>query len=347
MPDRPLLFEKRILRRLSSTPTSKLISRRQLRESNLDAAKLDTIVKRFRDGKRLDESEQIIMRSIISPALRPAIPVQNNLPELTDHPEWLDLNESATRALLETVCKATGRIEYSSGAEFKSYGTGFLVADDLIMTNRHVADIFSMPVPGFGHFLRFGYTARINFCREKARWDTDPSSTKLVTEIIMLHPWFDLALLRIESAPDGVAPLSLSVAGAETVLNTRIGVVGYPSKNPDEDVDIQQQVISEFDTKHIAPGFVDLVKVKTFDGRAGLALGHDSSTLTGNSGSPLVDLQSGSVVGLHFKGNTDGLNWAVPSCEIASDVRIIDAGVVFDDVAVAHAGPWDTAWAVV
>lgn len=347
MPDRPLFFEKQLLRSLTNTPTSELVSRRLINESTLETAKLDLIVKRFRNGKRLDETETMLLYSIISPNLRPAIPVLNNLPEITEHPLWPELNEIEVRALLETVCKATGRIEYSSGAEFKAYGTGFLVADDLIMTNRHVADIFSMPVQGFGHFLKFGYTARINFCREKSRWDTDPSCTTLVTEVIMLHPWFDLALLRIESAPDGVAPLSLSVADADTVLNTRVGVVGYPSKNPDEDTDIQQNMISEFDTKHISPGFVNAVEVKTFQGKTSRALGHDSSTLTGNSGSPLVDLETGIVVGLHFKGNTDGLNWAVPSSEIASDIRMIDAGVVFDGVAVAQAGPWDTAWAVV
>ncbi len=347
MPDRPFDFENRIIRRLSNTPTRGLVSRRRLRESNLDVAGLNRIVERFRAGAPLDETERTILFSIISPELRPAIPVLNNLPEHTDHPLWLDLNEIAAHTVLEAVCAATGRIEYSSGAEFKPFGSGFLVSSYLILTNRHVADIFSMSVRGIGHFVKFGYSARINFCREKDRWDTDPTATRGITEVIMLHPWFDLALLRIESGPDGVAPLSLSVADADTVLNMRVGVVGYPSKNPDENVAIQNEVISEFDTKHVSPGFVDAVEVRTFDGKTGRALGHDSSTLTGNSGSPVIDLQSGTVVGLHFKGKTDGLNWAVPSSEIASDARMIDAGITFDGVAVAQAGPWETAWAVV
>ncbi len=346
MADRPFLFEKRILKRLSNTPAEKLISRRRLQESGVKPAKLKQIIELVQAGEQLDETQTITLYSIISPQLRPAIPIMNNLPEQTDHPLWVDMNEDAAQAVIKAVCEATGRIEYSSGAEFKSYGSGFLVADDLILTNRHVADIFSMSVRGIGHFLKYGYSARINFCREKDRWDTDPSSTRRVTEVVMLHPWFDLALLRIEGGLDGVEPLSLSIADADTVLDSRVVVVGYPSKNPDEDVDIQRQVISEFDSKHMCPGFVDAVEIKTFEGRTGRALGHDSSTLTGNSGSPVVDLQSGSVVGLHFKGNTDGLNWAVPSSEIASDTRMIDSGIAFDGVAVAQAGPWETAWAV-
>ncbi len=270
----------------------------------------------------------------------------NNLPEQTDHPLRVDMNEDAARAVVEAVCKATGLIEYSSGAEFKSYDSSFIVADDLILTKRNVADMFSMSVRGIGHFLKYGYSARINSCRVKDRWDTDPSSTRHVTEVVMLHSWFDLALLRIEEGLGGVGPLSLSIADADTVFGSRVVVVGYCSKNPDEDVDIQRQVISEFDSKHKSPGFVDAVQIKTFEGRTGRALGHDSSTLTGNSGSPVVDLQSGSVVGLHFKENTDGLNWAVPSSEIAADTRMIDSGIAFDSVAFAQAGPWETARAV-
>ncbi len=347
MSDCRLNFEERILRRLPRSPANEIISRRRLRDSRLDIARINRLMDRVRAGETLDETETITLFSIISPELRPAIPVLNDLPEPTDHPLWLDLNESAAQNILGKVCKATGRVEYSSGAEFKPYGSGFLVADDLILTNRHVADVFSMSVRGIGHFLKFGYDVRINFCREIDRWDTDPTCTKAVTEVLMLHPWFDLALLRIQEKPDGAEPLSLAIADADTTQDTRVAVVGYPSRNPDEDVEIQRQVIREFDSKHVSPGFVDEVTVKSFDGKTGRAIGHDSSTLTGNSGSPVVDLQTGNVVGLHFRGNADGLNWAVPACDIASDARIIDAGISFDGVAVAQQGPWDTAWAVV
>lgn len=346
MADRNFTFEERIIRRLPDRETHEFFSPQRLQEMDIDAAQLSRIVERFRAGEQLEATEQITLLSVISPQLRPAIPIHDDLPEHTDHPFWLDLNEQAAQNILKSVCMATGRIEYSSGAEFKPYGSGFLVAEDLIMTNRHVADIFSMSVHGIGNFIRFGYAARINFCREKDRWDTDPSLTRAVTDVVMLHPWFDLALLRIEAGPDGVAPLALSVEDAETALDNRVAIVGYPSLNPDENVEVQQQVISAFDRKHVSPGFIDAVEVKSFDGRTGRALGHDSSTLTGNSGSPVVDLQTGHVIGLHFKGNTDGLNWAVPSSDIAYDERMIEVGLSFSGTALAHSGPWEIAWAV-
>lgn len=343
MCDRRFEFQRRILRRVAGTEPSEFIARRQLQ--NIDPTRFQRVIERFRAGDLLDDTDQTILFSIISPELRPVIPVVDDRPEQTDHPLWADLNEQAAQDTVEAVCRATGRIEYSSGAEFQRYGSGFLVADNLILTNRHVADVFTMSVPGFGTFVKHGYSARINFCRERDRWDSDPTSTRNITGVAISHPWFDLALLQIEAGLEGVTPLALSVADANTSLDSRVAIVGYPSLNPDENVKIQQGLISAFDSKHVSPGFVDAVEVKTFDGRTGRALGHDSSTLTGNSGSPVVDLQTGSVVGLHFKGNTDGLNWAVPSSDIASDVRMIDAGVSFDGNAVPQSGPWETAWA--
>jgi hypothetical protein len=59
----------------------------------------------------------------------------------------------------------------------------------------------------------------------------------------------------------------------------------------------------------------------------------------------VADLATGTVLGLHFNGNVEGLNWAIPAADIAADARIIDAGVAFDGVPVPSDGPWATAWA--
>ena len=40
---------------------------------------------------------------------------------------------------------------------------------------------------------------------------------------------------------------------------------------------------------------------------------HDSSTLGGNSGSALIDVATGRVVGLHFAGRYLEANYAVPT----------------------------------
>ena len=347
MPNRIFEFQNRFVRRIPDSFLRDTVSDQQLLVRGINRVELERLVERVNRGEVLNPNESVTLFSIISSEFRPTIAVADDLPEPTDHPLWLELNDAASHAVLGPVCKATGQIEYSSGAEYKPYGTGFMVGEDLVMTNRHVADIFSVTVPGHGNFLRFGYDVRINFCREIDRWDTDPTASRVVTDVVMLHPWFDLALLKIDSGIQGVEPLKLAVADASSFANKKVAVIGYPSRDPDENVDLQRLLLREFDCKHISPGAINAIEEKLFAGRTQRAIGHDSSTLTGNSGSPLVDLESGSVVGLHFHGKDDDLNWAVPSSDIASDQQVIDAGATFDGIALAQSGPWETAWAVV
>ena len=40
---------------------------------------------------------------------------------------------------------------------------------------------------------------------------------------------------------------------------------------------------------------------------------HDASTLGGNSGSAVIDLETGEAVGLHFAGSYLQANYAVPA----------------------------------
>jgi endonuclease G len=56
-------------------------------------------------------------------------------------------------------------------------------------------------------------------------------------------------------------------------------------------------------------------------------LAHDCSTLGGNSGSAVLDITTGDVVGLHFAGEYLTANYAVPAWELAADPRVIDLGV--------------------
>ena len=46
---------------------------------------------------------------------------------------------------------------------------------------------------------------------------------------------------------------------------------------------------------------------------------HDASTLGGNSGSAIIDVDSGEVVALHFAGEYLKANYAVPMYELARD----------------------------
>ena len=71
---------------------------------------------------------------------------------------------------------------------------------------------------------------------------------------------------------------------------------------------------------------------------------HDSSTLGGNSGSAVIDVATGTVIGLHFAGEYLKANYAVPTYELARDRRVADAGLNFQG-SVAPTAIYDTAWA--
>ena len=72
-------------------------------------------------------------------------------------------------------------------------------------------------------------------------------------------------------------------------------------------------------------------------------MAHDSSTLGGNSGSAIIDVETGHVIGLHFAGEYLKANYAVPSFELARDTRVLDAGIKFADK-VAVTDLWQLAW---
>jgi hypothetical protein len=56
---------------------------------------------------------------------------------------------------------------------------------------------------------------------------------------------------------------------------------------------------------------------------------HDASTLGGNSGSCVVDLDSNRVIGLHFAGRYMQYNEAVALWRLADDPLLARAGVNF------------------
>ena len=56
---------------------------------------------------------------------------------------------------------------------------------------------------------------------------------------------------------------------------------------------------------------------------------HDCSTLGGNSGSAVIDLDTGEVLALHFGGLYHEKNYCVPAFELSRDDRVIATGIQF------------------
>lgn len=226
---------------------------------------------------------------------------------------------TAARGHLARAIRAVGRIEVEGHLDYDWIGTGFLVCKDVIATNQHVAREFAER-NGSGFVFRRNVggqqiRASIDFLEEAGR---DENLAFRIRDILHLeedeNP--DLALLRVE--PEGrELPAHLRLSVREPVDDQMVAAIGYPAR----DSHVRDQQVMEhlfgpiFDKKRLSPGMITGFR----DG----VLEHDCSTLNKSSGSAVVDLATGEVVGLHFGGRYLKANYAVPARTIAELLRTI------------------------
>jgi hypothetical protein len=266
------------------------------------------------DGRERDlhADERLGLRAIILLEGRPAILIREG--DFGEPPQgWARLAEHRER-IREVIARA-GRVEVRGHLNLTWLGTAFLVAPGTLMTNRHVAQEFCLR-DGERWTFRPGVTTRVDFLRElggAAALEFE------ITEAIGIHERHDLALLRVEGASsDGHAlpdPLSVAVSEPAELAGRDVYVVGYPALDSrrNEPEPIRRIFADVYDVKRLQPG-----KTVGYSTEYS-AIQHDCSTLGGNSGSPVVDLESNRVIGLHFGGRYGVGNYAVPLWRLADD----------------------------
>ncbi|HEY0086246.1 MAG TPA: DNA/RNA non-specific endonuclease [Allosphingosinicella sp.] len=295
------------------------------------------------EDRPLDRHEDFILEAIIIPDKRPAVTIRGGDYQV-EHPMWMHLNGDAAKASLRAAIPSVGRIELPDNPGTPYGGTGFVVGEGLVMTNRHVAEIFCSGLGRSGLLFSPGQTAAVDFLKEA---DSDAALLLHVRDVAMIHPYWDMALLRVEGLPPGVRPLRLSTAAPETLVDHDVAVIGYPAFDPRNRSDVQNQVFGGvYDVKRLMPGkLTGRASIRSFGKDVASSL-HDSSTLGGASGSAVIDVASGEIVALHFAGIYLKTNYGVPTADLARDPRLVDAGLNFTGpVSGAGAGPWDNYWA--
>src|SRR5262249_9360678 len=121
--------------------------------------------------------------------------------------------------------------------------------------------------------------------------------------------------------------------------------VGYPAFDTRNDAGVQNDLFRQvFGVKRLQPGTLGGRRDTESFGKLVPAVRHNCSTLGGNSGSALVDLEKGEVVALHFGGRYSDINYGVPGSELSRDQRVIDAGVTFADLAPGGKPSWADWW---
>ena len=244
------------------------------------------------DGPKaqLDDDERLGLESVVLLFGRPALLVEDGHFRLPK-PPWEKLEEH--RAAIESALRSVGRIELMGHEEHDVVGTGFLVGDDIVATNRHVAKHFLVGPPDWPFEPEI--EARIDFNEEFLAGEPREFA---IREVVGVSLDFDIALFRV--AADGTAastlppplPLADKVGVAE---GDDVYVIGFPLNDPDPGTSAEalHRTFSDLDGfKRVQPG-----KVTGFDHER-REIVHDCSTLHGNSGSCLIDLRSGRVVGI-------------------------------------------------
>ena len=320
-------------------------------EGTPDNLRADTeeTLRRLRHREPLDVRHRFALEAIIIPDRRPPILIRHGDYNV-QHKDWLQLNAPEAKTLIKPAIAAACRIELPD-SDVPFLGTGFLVGDGLLMTNRHVAEEFVDGVGRMGVRLSTGAEPLVDFLQEHGNRKTQVFQ---ITDVVMVHPYWDMALLKLGDLPDDHPHLKLTTRQPDDMLGRDIVVIGYPARDEERNsARVQRQVFGEiYDVKRLQPG-----KIGGSGATAGQtrllypsyeqdvsAMLHNASTLGGNSGSVILDVATGEVLGLHFAGEYLRFNCAVPAAELAADARVIDAGVRFVGNARGDVGAWREAW---
>ena len=304
-----------VRRRLADSPALRKLIDRKAKAGELPA---DLVPPRSVDAlDRGSELESVLgvdsLEAIVRRVGRPPLIVRNDAVELEELPDFPTGTDALIKGAERTV-RSVGRVEFVNHAMAWG-GTGWVIHEEgdsarIVATNRHVAKVVAQRgLDGSGVFLRAPFTglpygAELDF---KEEVDSNPGDAApvRVTAITYLADDAapDVALLRIEG--DGL-PSALPLADAGAEAEQLVAIIGYPAYDSRNDASDQARYFRDlYEIKRFAPG---RVMQALGDGRA---LTHDCTSLGGNSGSPLIGLDDGRVVGLHYAGQYGIANSAV------------------------------------
>lgn len=254
----------------------------------------------------------VALRKIIQTTGRPAYFVQNGAPQIHNACDGWEARLATCREDLRRAIRATARIEIDADGETTLGGTAWLVAPRLMVTNRHVVRTFATRRPDGSAVIgvdRRGVQKRV---RVDFVGENDVADAHLVS-VERTIPFLaedgddvpDIALLQLADDVALPDPVAIAESTPQAALDRWVVCIGYPADGDDERAVLDDIFGKVFDVKRVAPGIVAATPAAQW------YFNHDCSTLEGSSGSLLLDVATGSVVGLHFEGSKRQANYAV------------------------------------
>jgi len=303
--------KKQVMEKLSSITDKELKVLVPGLTEKLDRKAIINSADKILEGEMPADFSDVTTEAIILAIGRPVFFVRNDKPELKgdEVEKWRNLLTNATQnLLLSNTISSIGRVELDNHPDYSWVGTAWVVAEDMIMTNRHVAKTFAENRGStfrFKSFLNGQVVPRIDFLAEHKNEETAEFGV-IACVYIAGDNEPDVAVFKINwNTRKEKSPLVLS----DRALKARedIAVIGYPAfdSRTTKVEDMERIYQKVYDVKRLAPG-----KITQVSARDGIGL-HDATTLGGNSGSAIISLDTGQLVGLHFAGKEGFGNYFV------------------------------------
>lgn len=265
---------------------------------------------------------EIITEAVILRVGRPVLTIFENDVKLdfndAESEVWRQRLTDA-KNIVAGVVPSVGRIEVLNHPQLDWAGTGWFIDKNIIVTNRHVAELFGRNTSN-GFVFRQSATGNSMGSAIDLLQEADNPNKWIFQVRKILHiepePGPDIAYLQVELA-QGNPPPPLPLSNNALSVESNVAVIGYPAKDSRmPEVDLMERIFgSVYNKKRLAPGQVTNIQPTR--------LFHDCSTLGGCSGSAVVDLATGRVAGLHFAGRFMEANFAVPASVIAQTLTKI------------------------
>ncbi|MEM8849115.1 MAG: S8 family serine peptidase [Pseudomonadota bacterium] len=279
-----------------------------------------------------DQQTRVVLEALVRLTGRPALRVTGD--ELDDPliGDWASTLRPIRNRWRRHV-RAVGRIDVEVvPGKWVHAGTGYRIADNRVITNRHVLDSFVDQLPSAPGTQRFRARrpASIVFDPDAkddatrfALGDVVTAGARRVGRFINLSK-LDLAIFEMASdngngSPPPAVPVD-QMEGLDDPDLSKLLVAGYPAEpvRPGEtdDDDAFWARIGEiygdvYGVKYISPGFVMTRPGQVATDLQGWTFTHDATTMRGNSGSVIVALHGGvRLVGLHVGGESRTQNYA-------------------------------------
>jgi len=231
-----------------------------------------------------------------------------------------------SRVVVEPIMPLVGRIDvlgFPGNLDF--VGTGWFVAADVVVTNRHVAQLIAQQDGARFVFSRGVAGKPISASLNTAHEFDDLSASQErifdIKEVLYIEKTSDpndIAFVRVARKIDGARQGFITISEANLAVNASVVTIGYPAKAPKRiipDQELMKELYRDrYDVKRAAPGMIMTAERNN-------SAEHDCTTLGGNSGSVIIDPRTGRAAGLHFAGLYKQANYAVPAAILGDYIK--------------------------